>query len=131
VRNWSAHAGISARLRANRRAALDLTPDIETTLYRIAQEALTNVAKHAKAEHVDVVLDMRGGCVSLIVEDDGVGFDRDETWVKGCGVGLVGMRERAALVEGTVQVESAAGRGTRVIVHVPLPAVAHAGGSHG
>jgi len=107
-----------------------LPAKVETALYRIVQEALTNVARHAAAEHVSVLLERRRASVKLIVEDDGRGFD-----VAGAGgvplrfaqaqdsperLGLYGMRERASLLGGTLTIESSPGTGTAIFVEVPL-----------
>jgi signal transduction histidine kinase len=99
-----------------------LPAKVETALYRIVQEALTNVARHAAAEHVSVLLERRRTSVKLIVEDDGRGFD-----VAGADgahsterLGLYGMRERASLLGGTVTIESSSGTGTAIFVEVPL-----------
>jgi signal transduction histidine kinase len=92
--------------------------DIETTLYRITQEALTNVVKHAQAKRVSVVLTRRDGSVAAVIEDDGRGFgpgDLEEN-----GLGLLGMRERVALVDGRLTVESSAGSGTTLSIEVPV-----------
>jgi signal transduction histidine kinase len=95
-----------------------LPPEIETTLFRIAQEALTNIIKHARATQVGVILDFSGG-VTLTVHDDGAGFDlaamtnpdkARKAW------GLVGMQERAGLINATLKLESAPGAGTTLIV---------------
>lgn len=94
-----------------------LPGEVETTLYRIVQEALTNVAKHAEAKRVSVVLTRRGGDVSAVIEDDGRGFDPKEG---GDGLGLVGMRERVAVIGGRMTIESRAGAGTTIHVEVPL-----------
>jgi signal transduction histidine kinase len=119
VQNWSKHFGVSAEMHLAGLASERLPPAIETTLYRIAQESLNNVAKHARARNVDVILERRADHVSLIVEDDGVGFEADETH-SGSGLGLLGMQERAALVGATLQVESAVGLGTTVLVRMPF-----------
>lgn len=116
VRNWSQQFGIRLQLHV-RPSTLDrFTPELETTIYRLAQEALNNVAKHARASHVDVVLEHSSGHLSLIVEDNGVGFEPSATDTDRQGVGLIGMGERAALVGGEFQIESTPGRGTTVIV---------------
>ncbi|QCW50315.1 sensor histidine kinase [Nocardioides dongxiaopingii] len=94
----------------------DLTPEIELVLYRVAQEALTNVARHAGASQVEVSLGRVGDAVVLEVADDGVGT-RDSP----PGTGLAGMRERALLVGGRLSVEGREGRGTTVRLAVPLP----------
>ena len=100
---------------------LRLAPEAETTLYRIAQEALTNVAKHARATRVDVILERQADSVLLIVEDDGVGFDADrKKATPEQGFGLLGMQERAALVGATVEIESTAGKGTTVFLRMTL-----------
>jgi len=99
-----------------------LRPELEIALYRIAQEALTNVSRHADAHSVNVLLERRNGNAILVVEDDGHGFDvwRVETGLPGAKLGLLGMEERAGLVGGTLTVESRPGAGAAVFVEVPL-----------
>ncbi len=100
-----------------------LDPDVETALYRIIQEALTNVARHAQASSVSVLLERRGGSLLAIVEDDGQGFDLERLRYPNGErehLGLYGMEERASMVGGTLTVESAPGGGTTVFVEVPL-----------
>ncbi|MFL6208317.1 MAG: PAS domain S-box protein [Pyrinomonadaceae bacterium] len=100
-----------------------LPAQIESALYRIIQEALTNVAKHAQARHVSVILERRQGRVLAIVEDDGRGFDTVEVLESANTarrMGLVGMHERARLVGGELEIESAPGEGTTIYVRVPL-----------
>jgi signal transduction histidine kinase len=92
---------------------------IETTLYRVVQEALTNVIKHARAKNVSIVLARRGGLATAIVEDDGRGFDPDAAR-EAEGIGLAGMRERMALVGGRLELESAPGAGTTLVAEAPL-----------
>lgn len=108
---------------------------VETCVYRIAQEALTNAARHARAEHVSLVLTFRPEVVSLIVEDDGVGFEPDEVVGRvspdGRGLGLFGMQERATLVGGTVLIESSPGNGTSVFVKCPITSEELEGGVAG
>ncbi|MDX6503821.1 MAG: hypothetical protein QOE29_946 [Gaiellaceae bacterium] len=94
-----------------------LTPEIETALYRIVQEALTNVVKHARARRVSIVVTRRPGSVSTLIEDDGRGFAPPED---GEGLGVVGMRERVALLDGRLQIESGAQGGTTIAVEVPV-----------
>jgi signal transduction histidine kinase len=95
-----------------------LSSEVETTLYRIVQESLTNIAKHAGAQRVSVLLVRRPGVVSAVIEDDGHGFTaEDET---GGGIGLAGMRERLVLLDGRLTVESGRGTGTSLIAEVPL-----------
>ena len=119
VQDWSVRAGVRADLHTTGLTSARLTSEIETTLYRIAQEALNNIAKHARAENVDVILERRPDHVSLIIEDDGVGFDQTAGASPRQGFGLLGMQERAALVGATVQIESASGEGTTIIVRMP------------
>jgi two-component system sensor histidine kinase UhpB len=96
-----------------------LPPHVELVLYRIAQEALTNAAKHARAARVRVALVREPGAVTLTVHDDGRGFD-PRVIDPGHGVGLFSMRERAELAGGSLHLSSAPGRGTTVSVRVPL-----------
>jgi signal transduction histidine kinase len=93
-----------------------LPSDVETTLYRITQEALTNVVKHAHAKRVSIVLTRRDGSISAVIEDDGQGF---EDGGSGNGLGLLGMRERVGLVDGRLTVESSPGAGTTLSIEVP------------
>ena len=121
VEEWSKRFGITAKCRCGALGPDDLSRDVEVVFYRLAQEALNNVAKHAHSTRVDIVLERRDGDVRLVVEDDGVGFDtqtRDTTQ----GFGLIGMRERATLVGATLQVESRPGYGTSIYVTAPAGA---------
>ena len=92
-----------------------LPEEVETALYRITQEALTNVVKHAQARTVSIVLTRRGSSVSAVIEDDGRGIEATD----GGGVGLVGMRERIALLNGRLTIESGERGGTTIAVEVP------------
>ena len=96
-----------------------LPSEIETALYRIIQEALTNVVKHAQARRVSIVLSRRGNTVSAVFEDDGRGFAVDET--REDGLGLLGMKERLLLLDGRLQVESSSDGGTTLVAEVPVP----------
>jgi signal transduction histidine kinase len=96
-----------------------LPSEVETTLYRIVQESLTNIAKHAGAQRVSILLVRRPGVVSVVVEDDGHGFTPEDE-AQG-GIGLSGMRERVALLDGRLTVESGPGTGTSLVAEVPLP----------
>jgi len=95
-----------------------LTPELETALYRIVQEALTNIVKHARARRVSVVLARKPGSVTAVIEDDGIGFDVGSA--RADGLGLVGMRERVALLGGRLAVESSPDAGTTLLAEVPL-----------
>jgi signal transduction histidine kinase len=96
-----------------------LPSEIETALYRIIQEALTNVVKHAQASRVSIVLSRRGSSVSAVFEDDGRGFAVDET--REDGLGLLGMKERLSLLDGRLQIESSSNGGTTLVAEVPVP----------
>jgi PAS domain S-box-containing protein len=121
VHNWSKHFGINSQLHTRGATADRLPSLIETTMYRLAQETLNNVAKHARARHVDIVLEQGADQWSLIIEDDGIGFDPSSGEAEHRGFGLVGMRERAALVGAELQIESAPGQGTTVILRTSAP----------
>ncbi|MGY3618386.1 ATP-binding protein [Bradyrhizobium sp. USDA 10063] len=98
--------------------------DVAVVLYRIVQEGLTNVLKHAHANKVSIILERKLGVFVLVLEDDGVGFDPDDQGrLDGgeiSGLGLSGMRERVALLAGTIAVESAPGKGSTIFVNIPL-----------
>ncbi len=99
-----------------------LAPELETAIYRIVQEALTNVAKYARATHVSVLLERHDGQLTAIVEDNGCGFAAEQLLSTGAlenRLGLYGMRERAELIGGTLAIESRTGCGTTVFVRVP------------
>lgn len=100
-----------------------LVPEVETLLFRVVQEALTNVVKHARADHVSVQVVTNATTLTIIVEDDGIGFEPDVALEDvGGGWGLLGMRERMQLVGGTVELVSKYGTGTTVLIQVPLSA---------
>ena len=114
--SFAEQTGIAAHLES-RLPEGRLPSETETVLYRVVQEALTNVVKHAQAEHVSVLLHSKPGRVAAVIEDDGRGFaDEDPTE----GIGLLGMRERVALVGGTVTLETRPGAGTTIVVEVPV-----------
>jgi len=104
---------VEARLGSER-----LPPDVETALYRIVQEALTNVVKHAGADHVSILVTRKPSSVLVMIEDDGRGFDPAET--RAAGLGLLGMNERVELLDGTFLVEAEPGAGTTLIIELPL-----------
>ena len=103
---------------------IDLPPDtrlpakLETVIFRVTQEALTNVVKHAEAETVRITVASRERSVVLAIEDDGRGFSEART--HDGGFGLVGMRERVASLNGSLEIESTHGSGTRIAVEIPL-----------
>jgi signal transduction histidine kinase len=119
VREWGGRTGVAVDLAI---VGLDggtrLPSDAETVLFRVVQEALSNVAKHARASNVSIVVSRHGGYATATVEDDGIGFD-----VESAGhdrLGLVGMRERVTLADGTLDIESTPGAGATVIARIPL-----------
>jgi two-component system NarL family sensor kinase len=119
ARSFTSDTGIPATVRAANVGELPLRTESE--LYRIAQEALTNVRKHAHAHSVEIGLRRRGATVTLTVRDDGRGFSpRARPTTAGGGHGLIGMRERARLLGGRVVVSSTPGSGTRILARVPL-----------
>ena len=122
VRQWAKYSGVEAQFHTTGLDKERLSPETETNLYRIMQEALNNTMKYARASRVDVLLERRDDQVVLIVEDNGAGFNLNED-VRGedhKGMGLIGMRERAALVGGTLQIESQPESGTTIFVRVPV-----------
>jgi signal transduction histidine kinase len=121
LHDWSSRVGVAAELHTAGLADGRLSTEIETTLYRIAQEALNNVAKHAKASNVAVLLERRPEHISLVIEDDGVGFDSSGPSRPSHGFGLLGMQERAALVGANLEIESEPGAGTSILVRIATP----------
>ena len=115
---FSERSGIETVVQADVKERL--SPEVEITLYRVVQEALTNVVKHSGAKHVSIVISNREGRVAATIDDDGRGFESAE--VREDALGLLGMRERLALVGGTLEVESSAGSGTTIAAQVPAPA---------
>jgi signal transduction histidine kinase len=95
-----------------------LPAEVETTLYRIVQEALTNIVKHAGASRVSILLVRRSGSATVVIEDDGQGFDPAD--LREEGMGIIGMRERVELHEGRLTVESTPGSGATLVAEVPL-----------
>ena len=118
VEDVSSHGGIEVDLHEDL-GDLRLDPEAEAVVYRVVQEALNNVVKHAKATSVSVVIRRANGALSALIEDNGCGFE-PIAMGPGQGMGLIGMRERAELVEGTLVVESADGSGARVRLEVPM-----------
>ena len=128
VEEWSRHAGVRALFHAPLQDVERFAAEIEVSVYRIAQEALHNVAKHARARSVNVLLETRGEHIVVVIEDDGVGFH-------GVGsseqmIGLTGMRERAAAVGGTLDIEPTPGGGTTVLARIPIVLPARLGRAH-
>ncbi len=125
VAEWSQNYGIHADFQLiNSMTSISLPGEIEINIYRIAQEALNNATKHAKADSVGVLLEIRDSLVRLIVEDDGVGFDptarRPDPERSSGGMGLVGMKERVELIHGELKIDSTPGEGTTIFVTAPI-----------
>lgn len=130
---FAKRTSVSVKLSCVRLAAR-LPADIEVTLWRILQETLSNVERHAHARHVSVRLTKRDVVVQLVIRDDGIGLDAETGPVgregKG-GIGLLSMRERTTFVGGTFQIRSTRSAGTEVQVRIPLPPGATAAGRPG
>jgi signal transduction histidine kinase len=124
VKEWSLQFGIPAVFQQNEKQnpnSFRFDPGTETNLYRIAQEALNNIAKHANATTVAMMVQHVEGHLTMVIEDDGDGFDMSGHMTESGpgGMGLTSMEERAEMIGGTFDIESALGRGTSVIVKVP------------
>ena len=121
VDDWSRQTGIAADFCSRNCDEHErVAPHIETTIFRIVQEALTNVARHARARSASVMVERRADCVVVVVDEDGRGFDARSSTGAPAHFGLIGIRERAALVGGSVAIESSADAGTSVFVSLPL-----------
>jgi signal transduction histidine kinase len=123
VEKWSERSGIKADFHSQGLARQRLPPPIETTVYRIVQEALNNILKHAGANRVSVILELRSNQLRAIVEDDGKGFDSEAVRFapgEGHGLGLLGIRERVALIGGNLNIESERGVGTTLVTRIPV-----------
>lgn len=118
---WSQRSNITIDFHANGLLHQRLGNQLESTIYRIVQEALNNVIKHANAQNVGIILEYRGNRILLIIEDDGVGFDAEallKTPPKNRRFGLLGMQERVALVGGSLNIESTFGVGTTLLIKI-------------
>ena len=122
VETWARHCQIESDFEPGNYDPAGVSSEIETTLYRVTQEALNNAAKHAGATHVSVVLSRTAGQVQAIVEDNGRGFDAAKFQAAGGHgrLGLVGMNERLSDIRGQLQVESSPGEGTTLIIRIPI-----------
>jgi len=118
VQEFQTRTGIQSSYRLLTRDAF--APDVSTALFRILQESLTNIARHAQATRAEVVLQKQRGRLVLWIRDNGRGFDQVDSSLSK-SLGLVGMRERAAILGGQVKISSAPGKGTTVAVWIPIP----------
>ena len=117
VENFTQRTGVACELSVDRRE-LTLSKAQASAVFRIVQESLTNVAKHAQAAHADIAIEREDGALVVRIEDDGVGFS-PQAPRKANSFGLLGLRERASLLGGEVTIESAPGEGTIVEVRLP------------
>jgi two-component system, NarL family, sensor histidine kinase UhpB len=106
-------------------------PDAQLVIYRVVQEAVTNILRHASARRARIALERSEGEVTVRVHDDGKGFDVDAVFLEGSGLGLVGMHERARLVGGRLRILSSPGRGTEVELRLPTRSDASREGTDG
>lgn len=123
LEEWSRRSTVAIDFHSNGLLDQRLGTQLESTIYRIVQEAVNNVIKHANAENISIILEKRGNRVLLIVEDDGVGFDAEallQIPARNRRFGLLGMQERVALVGGSFSIESTPGVGTTVLVHIDI-----------
>ncbi len=120
VRQWAQHTGIKTEVLARPIAARKLAPRVEANLYRIVQESLNNTHKHAAASGVELILEQRGDAIVLIIADDGKGFSVRSKKVQTNGLGLTGMRERAAVIGAEFNIEARRGRGTTIHLRLPV-----------
>jgi signal transduction histidine kinase len=125
VSEWSAQYGIEADFHCGDDKLDELSDEVRTTIYRVVQEGLTNIAKHARqTTTVSVVIERFGTALRLMIEDDGCGFGAagasEPAAERNDGLGLAGMRERLALIGGTLEIESSPGAGTTLFARVPL-----------
>ncbi len=116
VRNTAESEGWQVKIRIDQ--SIQPAGTVSESLFRIAQEALNNISKHAAAKEVEVCLDRDGGNIKMEIGDDGTGFDPAKA-VRPTAVGLSGIRERAKAVGGRLEINSAPGKGTRIIITLP------------
>jgi len=125
VADWEPHCSLKFDLQlgiGDRR----LPPDAESTLYRVVQEGITNVVRHANASRVGIIFEIRGHEAICIIEDDGIGMSEVSSQAPDEGsrqLGLLGMRERLALIDGSMEIETSQTKGTALFVKVPLGTV--------
>jgi PAS domain S-box-containing protein len=119
-RSAASKFGLEVHFKARGMTGARFSTEVETALYRVVQEAMANVARHARATRADVLLLRRGDRVTVMIEDDGVGFEADRVRQRQDRLGLLGVEERAEALGGTMTVESAPGAGTTIVVEVPI-----------
>lgn len=114
---FAAQTGLRVRFESGL-SDVRLPAEVETALYRIVQESMTNIVKHSRARSISVALVRKAGSAAAVIEDDGDGFDPEV--VREGGFGLEGMRERVGLLDGRLKIESKPGEGTTIVAEVPL-----------
>ena len=124
VQEFQARSGIQCKVRLLTREVF--APDASTAMFRILQETLTNVARHAKATRAEMVLQKQRDRLVLLIRDNGRGFDQADPSLSK-SLGMLGMRERAAILGGQVNISSAPGKGTTVTAWIPLPSPEESG----
>lgn len=121
VDQWAAHSGITVEFQTTGSGMQNLPSEVTVAIYRIIQEALSNIIKHAQASYVSVIINQLPNHIHAIVEDNGAGFDMHALALPSQHrLGLVSMQERASLVHGTVTIESILTRGTAIFIRIPL-----------
>jgi PAS domain S-box-containing protein len=123
VSRWSQQSGIAVELFALKPKRNLLSFEVETNLYRIVQEALTNVQRYSKASRVEITLRERKDGYVLIIDDNGIGFDSESNAKTPKGLGLLGMKERAALMGGYLDIDSEPEKGTTLLIRIPISAL--------
>ena len=108
----------------------NLDPEIRITCFRMAQEAITNAVRHAHATRVDVDLRCKNGELRVLVRDNGIGFDVEATRAQAAGLGLIGIKERAALLSGCAKITSSQNQGTTIEVSLPVTLPSKRSSSH-
>ncbi len=117
---WSERCGVRLDIHSSDDQWVGLSPETETSLYRVLQEALNNIQKYARARRVSVILERRQGHLQMVIEDDGCGFEVTQAREAGRSIGLASMTERATLAGGVCEIESSPGQGTTIFIRVPL-----------
>jgi PAS domain S-box-containing protein len=119
TQSFTEHSGVRCKLCIPKPDALILNDLYATVIFRIVQESLTNISKHAKASQVEVTIEQKEGYIILKIHDDGIGFSPN-TARKPNSYGLLGLKERTNLLGGTIIIHSLPGQGTAIQVHIPL-----------
>ncbi len=119
VSDFAKAFGVAIDLRVVGNVPRRMAPLAQSTVYRILQEALTNVARHAQAQRVGIMLKHKKAILEIVIRDDGVGFDPAAALSEASGLGLHGMQERVALLGGSVVIESRRGQGTSIRARIP------------